>query len=77
MAKKKPKRGATPKTKSQREPGRSPKAGRPLREARVGQQTRRRRRSATVAVKKDTTVMQTDAGTKVLWGANQRRPTRV
>jgi hypothetical protein len=40
-------------------------------------QARRRQRSASTAVKKDGMLMQTDRGTKVLWGANQRRPTRV
>ena len=40
-------------------------------------QVARRRRSATVAVKKDTTMLQTDAGTKVVWGANQKRPSKT
>jgi len=40
-------------------------------------QVARRKRSATVGVKKDTTLLQTDAGTKVLWGANQKRPSKT
>jgi hypothetical protein len=69
MAKKKPARA----TKN-----RSAKAGRPsaLKSA-ARPQVARRKRSATVAVKKDTTILQTDAGTKVLWSANQRRPTKT
>ena len=35
-----------------------------------------KKRSATVAVKKDTTMLQSDAGTQVVWGANQKRPTK-
>lgn len=57
--------------------GRSKKAGRPPAGPTARPQARRRQRSATTAVKKDGMRMQTDQGTKVLWGANQRRPTRV
>ena len=57
--------------------GRSKKAGRPPTAPTARPQARRRQRSATTAVKKDGMRMQTDQGTKVLWGANQRRPTRV
>ena len=37
----------------------------------------RRRRSAVVAVKKDTTILQTDRGTQLVWGANQPRPQKI
>ena len=57
--------------------GRSAKAGRPPADSTARPQARRRQRSASTAVKKDTMRMQTDRGTKVLWGANQRRPTRI
>ena len=66
-----------PAKKTARASGRSKKAGQPPREGAGRAQTQRRRRSATTAVKKDTTLMQTDGGTKVLWGANQRKPSRV
>jgi len=55
----------------------SRKAGRPPEDTRSRPQVRGRRRSAKVAVKKDTKMMQTDAGTQVRWGANQRRPSKV
>jgi hypothetical protein len=57
--------------------GRSRKAGRPPAEQRGRPQVERRRRSAKVAVKKDAKMMQTDAGTELRWGANQRRPSKV
>jgi hypothetical protein len=56
---------------------RSAKAGRPSVKSATRPQVARRKRSATVAVKKDTTMLQTDAGTKVLWGANQKRPSKT
>jgi hypothetical protein len=56
---------------------RSRKAGRPAAEQRARPQVERRRRSAKVAVKKDAKMMQSDAGTQVVWGANQRRPSKV
>ena len=56
---------------------RSKKAGKPPRDLPASRQAKRRRVSATAAVKKDTMLKQTDAGTKVLWGANQRRPSKV
>jgi hypothetical protein len=37
----------------------------------------RRTRSAATAVKKDTTLLQSDRGTKLVWGANQRRPKKI
>jgi hypothetical protein len=39
--------------------------------------TARRRRSAVVAVKKDTTILQTDQGTQLVWGSNQPKPRKV
>lgn len=57
---------------------RSAKAGRPpAKGAAVKPQVARRSRRATVAVKKGTTMLQTDAGTKVTWGANQKRPQKT
>jgi hypothetical protein len=58
-------------------PARSPKAGRPPQERAAPSRVKSRRRSATVAVRKDTELKQTDAGTQVRWGANQRRPQKV
>ena len=67
---------AKKKTRATKE--RSPKAGRPpAAKPSTRPQVARRRRSATVAVKKDTTMLQTDAGTKVVWGANQKRPSKT
>jgi hypothetical protein len=66
-----------PKKKTARAPARSSKAGTPPVDTPGRPQAQRRRRSATVAVKKDTMLKQTDAGTKVLWGANQKRPSKV
>jgi hypothetical protein len=57
--------------------GRSPKAGRPPGGPEVRPQAKRRQRSATVAVKKGATLLQTDQGTQVAWGANQRRKGKV
>jgi hypothetical protein len=37
----------------------------------------RRRRSAAAGVKKDTTILQTDQGTQLVWGSNQPRPRKV
>ena len=37
----------------------------------------RRRRSAVVTVKKDTTILQTDQGTQLVWGSNQPKPRKV
>jgi hypothetical protein len=56
--------------------GRSRKAGRPPGGPEVRPQAKRRQRSATVAVKKGT-LLQTDQGTQVAWGANQRRKGKV
>lgn len=56
---------------------RSPKAGRPPAKTAGKKQVARRARRATVAVKKGTTMLQTDAGTQVTWGANQKRPQKT
>jgi hypothetical protein len=49
---------------------RSPKAPSPAREiTTVKAQATRRQRSATAAVRKDTTVLQTDEGPRVAWSA--------
>jgi hypothetical protein len=37
----------------------------------------RRRRSATTAVNKGSTLLQTDQGTQLVWGGNQPRPQKV
>jgi hypothetical protein len=50
---------------------RSPKAGRPPEEAFSPPQVRRRRKTAHVAVRKDTLMMQTDDGPRVLWGVTK------
>jgi len=76
MATKK-KRSTGAKRKTQGSTSRSPKAGRPaVAKPSKRAQVERRKRSATAAVKKGTTLLQTDAGTEVVWGANQRRPTK-
>ena len=56
---------------------RSRKAGRPPVRSELRPQAKRRQRSATVAVKKGTTLLQTDQGTQVAWGANQPRKGKV
>ncbi|HUG35386.1 MAG TPA: hypothetical protein VML54_00455 [Candidatus Limnocylindrales bacterium] len=56
---------------------RSPKAGRPPGGPELRPQAKRRQRAASVAVKKGTTLLQTDQGTQVAWGANQRRKGKV
>ena len=65
------------KKKTRATKSRSAKAGRPPVKPATRPQVARRKRSAIVAVKKDTTLLQTDAGTKVLWGANQKRPSKT
>ena len=65
------------KKKTRATKSRSAKAGRPPVQPATRPQVARRKRSAIVAVKKDTTLLQTDAGTKVLWGANQKRPSKT
>lgn len=59
-----------PRTKAL-EPTRSRKAGRPPREMAPTGQGRRRRRTATVAVKKDTMLMQTARGPRSRWPASR------
>jgi len=56
---------------------RSRKAGRPPVGSELRPQAKRRQRSATVAVKKGTTLLQTDQGTQVAWGGNQPRKGKV
>ena len=50
---------------------RSAKAGRPPREMGVTAQGRRRRKSATTAVKKDTMIMQAARGPRCRWPASR------
>lgn len=50
---------------------RSPKAGRPPREMAPIAQGRRRRKTATVAVKKDTMLMQAARGPRCRWPASR------
>ena len=50
---------------------RSPKAGRPREEVFSPPQVRRRRKTAHVAVRKDTLMMQTDDGPRVRWGVTK------
>jgi hypothetical protein len=50
---------------------RSPKAGRPPEEVFSRPQVRRRGKTAHVAVRKDTLMMQTDDGPRVLWGVTK------
>jgi len=64
-------------TRRTKQAGRSPKAGRPPGGPEVRPQAKRRQRSAAVAVKKGTILLQTDQGTRVAWGANQRRKGKV
>ena len=53
------------------EPARSAKAGRPPREMAPTAQGRRRRKTATVAVTKDTMLMQTARGPRCRWPASR------
>lgn len=53
---------------------RSKKAGRPPVEAASRPQVERRRKTARAAVKKDTMLLQTDAGTQVVWAGSQPKP---
>lgn len=50
---------------------RSPKAGRPPREMAPTAQGRRRQKTATVAVVKDTMMMQTGRGPRTRWAASR------
>lgn len=49
-------------------PSRSSKAGRPPVEPSATRAVTRRRKSASTAVRKDTTIFQTSRGPRVLWG---------
>jgi hypothetical protein len=53
------------------EPARSPKAGRPSRDTMPTAQGRRRRKTATVSVKKDTMMMQAARGPRSRWPASR------
>ncbi|HEU5322659.1 MAG TPA: hypothetical protein VFX28_17765, partial [Methylomirabilota bacterium] len=53
--------------------GRSAKAGRPPREVTQRPQARRRRRSATAEVRKDTMLLQNQAGTRAAWPASRKK----
>jgi hypothetical protein len=50
------------------QPARSPKAGRPLEEARLPARVRRRAKTGHAAVRKDTTLFEVAEGPRVLWG---------
>jgi hypothetical protein len=50
---------------------RSPKAGKPPREIAASPQVRRRRKTATVAVKKDTMLSQAADGPRVRWAVGK------
>ena len=50
---------------------RSPKAGSPLRDAPSTPRVRRRQKTAHVAVRKDTMLMQTADGPRVRWGVTK------
>ena len=52
---------------------RSPKAGRPPAPMALSAQARRREKSAHTAVRKDTTLFQTDDGPRVVWGVTKPR----
>ena len=53
------------------QPPRSPKAGRPPRQTIVTARVRRRQKTARVAVKKDTMLLETDYGPRVVWGVTK------
>jgi hypothetical protein len=63
-------KSARPRTKAL-ESTRSPKAGRPPRDIVPTPQGRRRRKTATVAVKKDTMLMQAARGPRSRWPASR------
>ena len=52
-------------------PARSPKAGRPPRETVSPTRVRRRQKTAHVAVKKDTMLLQATDGPRVVWGVTR------
>jgi hypothetical protein len=57
--------------KQGRTPARSPKAGRPPREAVAPPRVRRRQRTAHASVKKDTMLFQAARGPRVVWGVTK------
>jgi len=58
-------------TRGKPEPPRSPKAGRPPRQASVPARVRRRQKTAHAAVEKGTTFFETDDGPRVIWGVTK------
>jgi hypothetical protein len=52
-------------------PERSPKAGRPPRETSAAPRARRRQKTASAAVRKDTMLRQAPEGPRVLWGVTK------
>ena len=52
-------------------PVRSPKAGRPPAESVSSPRVRRRQKTAHVAVRKDTMILETSDGPRVLWGVTK------
>ncbi|MBI1893566.1 MAG: hypothetical protein HYS14_05600 [Candidatus Rokubacteria bacterium] len=53
------------------QPSRSPKAGRPPERVISSRRVRRREKTAHVAVRKDTTLFETDHGPRVVWGVTK------
>ena len=53
------------------QPPRSPKAGRPPEEIVSPPRVRRRQKTAHAAVRKDTMLLQTDDGPRVVWGVTK------
>jgi hypothetical protein len=53
------------------QPARSPKAGRPPEEIISPPRVRRRQKTAHAAVRKDTMLLQTDDGPRVVWGVTK------
>ena len=53
------------------QPPRSPKAGRPPEEIISSPRVRRRQKTAHAAVRKDTMLLQTDDGPRVVWGVTK------
>jgi hypothetical protein len=53
------------------QPSRSPKAGRPPEQVVSSPRVRRREKTAHVAVRKDTTLFETDHGPRVVWGVTK------
>ncbi len=60
-----------PMASNMRQPRRSTKAGRPPEPLVVSPQNRRRMRTARVAVRKGTMVLETDHGPRIAWGVTK------